>query len=102
LDALRNWFAPRAIDVDYCGDSEAARAYHAVQRCLADYAEGFLSEPQLKLHMGVAFFPSPSLSSFQQIHIGDFVPSPISGSSVVIEGSPSVFVGGGRALELVS
>jgi hypothetical protein len=64
LAAFREWFAPLALDIDSCEDPDAIRAFYSVQRSIADFAGGFLSEPQLRQNLAGVLIPSPSSASY--------------------------------------
>ena len=103
LDAVRTWLAPLVIEIGSCDDPQAKRVVYGMQRSISDFAEGFLLEAQLKQNFEALMFPAASLSSFQQISLGERPPVVLTGTSTLIEGrEPAAFVGVGPALEYAS
>jgi hypothetical protein len=99
LIALREWFAPVALEASSCEDAEAQRIVYRMQRSLADEALGYLPESALKQNLFAALFPSPSQSILQEVVLEEgTVPSVITGSFVSTVEVPSfAFAGVGPA-----
>jgi hypothetical protein len=94
LSALRQWLAPVALDVDSCGDRDAIRAAYGIQRSVADHAEGFLSELQLKQNLVALLLPSPFISSYVSVGLlGSDQATVTTGTFIEVESGSPIGVG---------
>lgn len=97
LSALREWFAPLALEVGSCKDLDAKRIAYRMQRSLADESQGYIGEPELKQIMFAFLFPVPSLSIIKQISLDEAASKTIVtgsfSSSVAVPGAASLGVG---------
>ena len=95
LIALREWFAPLALEIGSCEDAEARQIVYRMQRSLADESLGYLSENALKQNLFVALFPSPSQSILQESAVcNGHSPVVITGSFVATAEFPSLAFAG--------
>lgn len=104
LNALREWLAPLVIEAGEWEDPILQRKAYQMQRTIADFAEGFLLEPQVKQNFSALLFPSQSLTSFHHPYSDLQASSVRSGSGTLIEGKTSAgfgFVGVGPAVGCV-
>jgi hypothetical protein len=86
-DAFFEWFAPLPLDIENCGEPDAIRFVHSIQRDVADFDEGFLDEYNLKQNLRAKLYPTSATVDY-------FVMSAAAGSNEIVSSTSTFLVPG--------